>query len=285
MSISADQIRDLHRYEIRILGALERLMRRYRWVPLDVLKKNLGLSESEIAYRLGRLMEMGMVRYDAVPYDGYALVFGGYDALALISLSRKGVVSALGVPIGEGKESIVYEALGLGPVALKFHHVGQRSFQSVRVTREYMPDEGHCPWIFASRFSAEREFEALTRLHPKTRVPLPVSINRHVIVMEFIHGVTINRCKLQDPENVLDQILEETGSAYRAGVIHADLSEYNVMIDDDQVYLIDWPQWVDMEHPNSSDLLERDLENITNYFRRKYHLEVPIQDAIRRVTG
>jgi RIO kinase 2 len=285
MPISADQIRNLHKYEIRILVALERLMRRYRWVPLDLIKKSLGLSESEISYRLGRLMDMGMVRFDTVPYEGYTLVFDGYDTLALVSLSRKGVVSALGCPIGEGKESVVYEALGLGPVALKFHHVGQRSFQSVRVTREYMPDEGHCPWIFASRLSAEREYEALTRLHPGTCVPLPIAINRHVVVMEFIRGINLNRCRLEEPSRILDQILDEVRNAYRAEVIHADLSEYNVMVDEDRIYLIDWPQWVEIGHPNAEDLLTRDLENITRYFQRKYHLDVCIEEAIRRVTG
>lgn len=284
MPISADQIRNLHKYEIRILVALERLMKRYRWVPLDQVKKTMGLSESEIAYRLGRLMDMGMVRFDTVPYEGYALVFGGYDTLALLTLTKRGVVSALGCPIGEGKESIVYEGLGLGPVAMKFHHVGQRSFQSVRVTREYMPDEGHCPWIFASRYSAEREYDALTRLHPKTSVPLPVAINRHVVVMEYIRGVNLNRCRLEDPAGVLDQILKEAGNAFRAGVIHADLSEYNVMVDEGRVYLIDWPQWVETGHPNAGDLLARDMENITRYFQRKYHLDIPVKEAIRRVT-
>lgn len=284
MPISADQIRNLHKYEIRILVALERLMKRYRWVPLDQVKKTMGLSESEISYRLGRLMDMGMVRFDTVPYEGYALVFGGYDTLALLTLTKRGVVSALGCQIGEGKESIVYEGLGLGPVAMKFHHVGQRSFQSVRVTREYMPDEGHCPWIFASRYSAEREYDALTRLHPKTSVPLPVAINRHVVVMEYIRGINLNRCRLEDPAGVLDQILKEAGNAFRAGVIHADLSEYNVMVDEGRVYLIDWPQWVEAGHPNAGDLLARDMENITRYFQRKYHLDIPVKEAIRRVT-
>ena len=80
-----------------------------------------------------------MVRFNPVPYDGYALVFGGYDTLALATLTRKGMISALGTMIGEGKESVVYEALGLGPVAIKFHRVGGRSFTSARVNREYMP--------------------------------------------------------------------------------------------------------------------------------------------------
>src|SRR5690606_13458326 len=132
--------RSLHAYELRILLALERLMRRYQWVPLEVLRPATGFSESELSYRLGRLMAMDMVRYEKVPYEGYALVFNGYDTLALHTLTRRGTIQALGILIGVGKESEVCEAMGLGPVALKFHRVGQRSFQSARLKRGYMPE-------------------------------------------------------------------------------------------------------------------------------------------------
>jgi serine/threonine protein kinase len=102
--------------------------------------------------------------------------------------------------------------------------------------------------------------------------------------MEFIRGTNLNRCRLEDPAGILDQILEEAGNAFRAGVIHVDLSEYNVMVDEGRVYLIDWPQWVEAGHPNAGDLLARDMENITRYFQRKYQLEIPVKEAIRRVT-
>jgi len=285
MAISADKVRELHTYEVRILLVLERLMRRYQWVPMEYIKKALGLSESEVGYRLGQLMAKGMVRFDAVPYEGYSLVFQGYDALSLLSLSKRGTVRALGSLIGEGKEAVVYEALGISQLALKFHHVGQRSFQSVRISREFMPDEGHCPWLLASRLSAEREYEVLKLLHPGVSVPLPVDINRHTVVMEFIPGVTLNRCVLEKPGEVLDEILGNVRNAYHAGVIHADLSEYNVMHDSSRVYLIDWPQWVSTDHPNAGDLLARDIGNITRYFSRRYKLKVSSDQAREVVTG
>jgi RIO kinase 2 len=283
MAISAEDIRQLHKYEIRILHILERLMRTHRWVPLDLIRRTINLSESEVLYRLGRLMDVGMVRYDTVPYEGYSLVFLGYDALALLSLTRKGVVKALGCQIGEGKESVVYEALGLGQVALKFHHVGQRSFQTVRVSREYMGDEGHCPWIFASQSSAEREYTALARLHPRVQAPLGIDRNRNVVVMEFIPGVNLNRCILEDPEGVFEEILRNIRVAYEVGVIHADLSEFNVMLDGDRVVLIDWPQWVSPDHPNAMEILARDLENITKYFQRKYSLRVDPREVLEGI--
>ena len=284
MAISADNIRTLHKYEIRVLAAIERLMKRHQWVPLDILVKAVGLSESEVNYRIGRLMERGMVRFDTVPYEGYTLVFSGYDTLALLSLTRKGTVQALGNTIGEGKEAIVYEALGLGQLALKFHHIGQRSFHSVRVTREYMPEKGHCPWIFASRYSAEREYDALKKLHTSVSVPLPVDINRHVVVMEFIPGLPLHRCRPDEPEKVVNDILDNTRNAYRKGIIHSDLSEYNVMLDSEgTVYLIDWPQWIEVDHPNADEILQRDIENITRYFGRKFNIHISLEEALQRV--
>ena len=283
MPVPAEYVRSLHAYELRILLALERLMRRYQWVPLEVLRPATGFSESELSYRLGRLMAMDMVRYEKVPYEGYALVFNGYDTLALHTLTRRGTIQALGILIGVGKESEVCEAMGLGPVALKFHRVGQRSFQSARLKRGYMPEATHCPWIFASSISAKMEYDALKTLHPAVSVPLPIDLNRHVLVMSFIPGVDLVRATLEEPEAVLDDILKNIREAYRLGIVHGDLSEFNVMVDEGQCWLIDWPQWVETSHPNAGDLLARDIENILQYFKRKYGIEYAFDEALARV--
>lgn len=285
MVVAADRIRSLHKYEKTILHALERGMKHYSWVPLDQIKAATKLSESEINYRLSRLITWGMVRFNPVPYDGYALVFGGYDTLALVTLTRKGTVSALGSLIGEGKESVVYDALGLGPVAIKFHRVGGRSFASARLNREYMPEEGHCPWLIASRKSAEREYLALTTLHPAVSVPLPIDQNRNAVVMSLVCGQNLNRCRLGTPGDVLDEILENIRKAYHAGVIHADLSEYNILMEDGKCVIIDWPQWIETSHQNAHAILERDIDNILAYFQRKYKVVFDREDAIRCVTG
>ena len=285
MVVAADRIRSLNKYEKTILLALERGMKRYSWVPLEQLKMATKLSESEINYRLSRLIAWGMVRFNPVPYDGYALVFGGYDTLALATLTRKGTISALGTQIGEGKESVVYDALGLGPVAIKFHRVGGRSFASARLNREYMPEDGHCPWLIASKKSAEREYLALKTLHPAVSVPLPIDQNRHTVVMSLVNGQNLNRYRLDAPGEVLDEILENVQKAYHAGIIHADLSEYNILMEDGKCVLIDWPQWMETGHQNAPAILERDIDNILTYFERKYRVAYDRKDAIRCVTG
>ncbi len=285
MAVPAERIRSLHKYERTILLALERGMKRYSWVPLEHLRTVTKLSESEINYRLSRLIAWGMVRFNPVPYNGYSLVFGGYDTLALATLTRKGTISALGTLIGEGKESVVYDALGLGPVAIKFHRVGGRSFTAARVNREYMPDAGHCPWLIASKRSAEREYLALTTLHPAVNVPLPIDLNRHAVVMSLVCGQNLNRCRLPAPGEVLDEILRNIQKAFRAGIIHADLSEYNILMEDGKCVIIDWPQWVETTHLNAPVILARDIDNILAYFQRKYKVGNDREDAIRWVTG
>jgi RIO kinase 2 len=285
MPISADQVRALHPYEVRILLTLEHMMKRYAWVPLDLLKSSTGFSEGELAYRLGRLMEWDMVRYSKVPYEGYALVFTGLDTLALRTLSERDTIRALGSLIGVGKESVVYEGLGLTQLVLKFHRVGQRSFQNVRVNRGYLPDEGHLSRLFASIYSAEREFLALKTLHPQVRVPLPIDRNRHVVVMSLIGGVSLNRAPLTDPVHTLEEILGYVHQSYRLGVIHADLSEFNVLMEGDTCYLIDWPQWVETTHPNAEALLRRDVHNILSFFHRKYNIVRSLEDVLGGMVG
>jgi RIO kinase 2 len=283
MAVAADRIRTLNKYEKSILLSLERGMKHYEWVPLEHIRLATKLSESEVNYRLARLMEWGMVRFNPVPYDGYALVFGGYDTLALASLTKKGTISALGSQIGEGKESVVHEALGFGPVAIKFHRVGGRSFSSARLNREYMPEGGHCPWLIASKRSAEREYLALTTLHPKVSVPLPIDQNRHTVVMALINGANLNRCRVEAPHDVFEEILAHAHCAYQKGIIHADLSEYNILMEDGKCVIIDWPQWVETDHPNADAILERDIDNILSYFLRKYQVKFDRRDAIRCV--
>jgi RIO kinase 2 len=146
-----------------------------------------------------------------------------------------------------------------------------------------MPEEGHCPWLIASRRSAEREYQALTALHPKVSVPLPIGQNRHTVVMALITGPNLNHCRVEEPEEVLDEILTYAGIAYHEGIIHADLSEYNILMEEGRCVIIDWPQWVGTTHPNAGSILERDIDNILTFFKRKYKVQYDRGDAMRCV--
>jgi len=67
-------------------------------------------------------------------------------------------------------------------------------------------------------------------------------------------------------------------AAYREGYVHADVSEYNVFVNEDGVVLFDWPQATPTDHENARELLDRDVENIVRYFQQKYPSDVPDAD-------
>jgi RIO kinase 2 len=71
-----------------------------------------------------------------------------------------------------------------------------------------------------------------------------------------------------------------------AGIVHGDLSEYNVILKPDMhVQIIDWPQFVTKDHPNAEDLLVRDVKNVLDSFRRKFKVKVNLNDAVDYVSG
>ena len=252
--------------------------------PLEQLITSTGFAESEVNYRLARLIEWGMVRFNPVPYDGYALVFGGYDTLALASLTRKGTISALGTQLGEGKESIVYEALGLGPVAIKFHRIGGRSFNSARVNREYMV-EGHCPWLVASKLSAEREYKALVTLHPKVSVPLPIAQNRHTVVMALIQGANLNRCSWRLRLRCSMRSLSMSALPTRTGSSMPISPNITSSWKTAGACSSTGPSGQRPLTRMQKSILHRDIDNILTYFKRKYKLTYNREDAIQCVTG
>ena len=188
------------------------------------------------------------------------------------------------------KESDVYEAVTPDhvKVAVKFHRLGRASFRDTRRKREYIADRRHISWLYQSRLAAEAEYEALRRMHDaEVSVPTPLSQNRHVIVMQYVEGVQLSDViSLEDPEEFLDDVLGNVRKAYGAGVIHTDLSEFNVLIDEvGKVWLIDWPQYISADHPNAGETLERDVRNVVNYFQRKYSVSTDLKEALDYVRG
>ena len=87
--------------------------------------------------------------------------------------------------------------------------------------------------------------------------------------------------RLDDPSGFLDDILENVRATFRTGVIHADLSEYNIVVQKDgTVLLIDWPQAVNVEHPNAESLLERDVRNVLRFFQRKFSVYRSLEETL-----
>ncbi len=287
---AAAAITKLESHDLRILQAIELGMIQHEVVPFEEVVRYSDLNESELEYRMKRLDELELLYRQWDPYLGYIMNYNGYDLLALNALVKADVLEALGPSIGVGKESDVFEAVTPGDVkvAVKFHRLGRTSFRDTRRKREYVADRRHISWLYQSRLAAEAEYSALKRMHEAgVSVPEPIDQNRHVIVMQLIEGTQLSDIiSLDEPRLFLDDILEDVRLAYRAGVIHTDLSEYNILVDGEgEVWIIDWPQYTSTDHPNAEELLERDVGNVVYYFQRKYGLEYDLEQALNQVRG
>jgi RIO kinase 2 len=270
--------------DFSVLGAIETGMRAHEWVPVPEITRITGLSDRKVEHRLRILLEQKMVSRETLHYIGYQIDFNAYDLLALSDLVRRDQVMSIGERIGIGKESVVYGALGEIPLAIKFHRQGRTSFKHVRRLRDHLTDQSKQPWLYAAALAARHEFEVMQRLYPTVAVPRPVALSRHALAMEFLAGPQLGKITLTDPQDCLDMILEEVGRAYRLGIIHSDLSEFNVLVTEDGPKIIDWPSTVESTHPNAEELLQRDVSNILNFFFRKYKLHMHLLDSLLRIT-
>jgi RIO kinase 2 len=285
---AAEAITKLESYDLRILQAIELGMIQHEVVPFEEVVRYSGLNESELEYRMKRLDELELLYRQWDPYLGYIMNYNAYDLLALNALVKADVLDALGPSIGIGKESDVFEAVAPGDVkvAVKFHRLGRTSFRDTRRKREYVADRRHISWLYQSRLAAEAEYSALKSMHEAgVSVPEPINQNRHVIVMQLIRGTQLSDIiSLEDPQLFLDDVLEDVRLAYMAGVIHTDLSEYNILVDGEgEVWIIDWPQYTSTDHPNAMELLERDVGNVVYFFQRKHGTEYKIEQALNQV--
>ena len=287
--VAVSIFKSLEPEDLRMLQAIEKGMSNREYVPKEQLQKYSKLPMDRIDFELSRLDKLGLIYRMQGGYVGYTLNYAAYDCLAINAFVKAGVLEAFGKPLGVGKEADVFD--GLDPkgvrVAVKFHRLGRISFRQTRRKRGYMLDR--VGWLFQSRLAAEKEFEALKLVHQHgVAVPEPICQNRHAIVMGMIEGGELGKWReIEDPTKVLMEILVNVRRAFLdAGVVHGDLSEYNVILKPDMhVLIIDWPQFVQRDHPNAEDLLVRDVKNVLDFFGRKFKVRVSLEDAVGFVSG
>jgi RIO kinase 1 len=133
---------------------------------------------------------------------------------------------------------------------------------------------------------AVSEWGALVRLwNLGLPVPYPVQIDGTEILMEWItvDGETAPRLAQVRPDRDLllsyfDQLRDVLATMVQAGLVHGDLSAYNILAAGERLVIIDLPQIVDLVgNPQGMDFLLRDCTNICGWFRGK-GLEVDEQE-------
>lgn len=279
MAEAAKHILNIEKEDLRILMAIEIGMKRSEYVTVSNIKFYARYPLEETRYRLKKVHKIGMVMRNASSYEmGYTLNSMGYDILALHTLVKRGKISQLGPLIGRGKESDVYSCMDdNGNIyALKIYRMGRTSFKSIRKTRNIIKNRKHLSWLYVNRLAARREFEALKKIYTlKLNTPKPITFNRHIVVMSYLRGKELAYSKnISNPRKIFKRIIKQIKIIYeKIGIIHGDLGEFNIVIDENEnILIIDWIQWVSKNHPNAKKILERDLSNLCEYFKKKFKI-------------
>jgi len=130
------------------------------------------------------------------------------------------------------------------------------------------------------RLWAEKEMRNLKRLvHAGLRAPDPIELRDHVLVMEFLgdsHGWASPRLKdaealisADDWMRLYHELLATVRLMYhRCRLVHADLSEYNILLHEGHLWIIDVSQSVEHDHPHAFDFLRADIAHIDAYFAK-----------------
>lgn len=149
------------------------------------------------------------------------------------------------------------------------------------VSGEFRFRKGHCKGNPRKKVKlwAEKEVRNLKRIcmSGKIRAPWPYFLKNNVIVMEFVgsNGEAAPRLKDAVLENsheaaqLYDECVVMMRNLYQdCRLVHGDLSEYNLLYQEKQIWMIDVSQSVEHDHPMALDFLRRDCTVMNDFFRK-----------------
>ncbi|XP_032810475.1 serine/threonine-protein kinase RIO3 [Petromyzon marinus] len=227
--------------------------------------------------------------------------------LLLYKMVNAGVLESISGCISTGKESVVFHAAGgrmenkevPSECAVKVFKTTLNEFKN---RDKYIKDD----YRFKDRFSklnprkvirmwAEKEMHNLARMRAVgIRCPEVVLLKKHVLVMSFLGEGQVPAPKLKEARLssaqlslAYEQVVQMMLTLFHGcNLVHADLSEYNLLWHRGEVWLIDVSQSVEPTHPHGLEFLYRDCRNVSQFFRKAGVPEaLDEQDLFNLVSG
>lgn len=216
--------------------------------------------------------------------------------MILLQMINRGLVSEIHGCLSTGKEANVYHAMSISdededttPLhrAIKVYKTSILVFKDrdKYVTGEFRFRQGYNKSNNRAmvKLWAEKEMRNLRRIHAAgIPCPEPIYLRLHVLVMGFLgssKGLPAPRLKdvefdNLEPESHWRSLYFELLGYMRVmyqicRLVHADLSEYNILYHKKRLYIIDVSQSVEHDHPRSLEFLRMDIKNVSDFFRRK----------------
>lgn len=202
-------------------------------------------------------------------------VFDEFTFRTLFKLASQGHFDILESPISVGKESNIFTAKGKkGRIIVKIYRLEtcdfNRMYDYIKLDPRFKIKKQRRKIIFTW---TKREYQNLLRAREAgVSVPKPIAVLNNVLLMEFIgnHEIAL---KLKDnpPKNkvqFLDKIIQNMKKLYKTGLVHADLSQFNILNHRENPVFIDFSQATVLRNPRAEEFLDRDIKNTSNFFNK-----------------
>jgi len=217
-------------------------------------------------------------------------VFDEFTLRTLFKLASQGHFEQLLSPIFVGKESNVFTAKkGLDKVIVKIYRLETCDFNKMYDYIKYDPryinlKKQKRKIVFAW---TQREYRNLIKArNAGVNVPKPIAFLNNVLILEFIGNKQPSpRLKDNLPENqkkFFDKVIKNMQKLYKSGLVHADLSQFNILNYNDDPVFIDFSQCTPINNPRAEEFLERDVKNISNFFK-KIGLKIDAEKILKKV--
>ena len=221
-------------------------------------------------------------------------VFDQFTQRTVFRLMGQGHFEGLESPISIGKESNVFSALRKDGtrVMVKIYRLETCDFNKMSY---YIKDDPRYLNIKKGKRNivltwVQREYRNLLKARQaNVSVPTPLTFFNHFLVLEFIGDDGIIAPKLKDeipknPKDFFGKIISNMKKLYNAGLVHADLSAFNILNYNEKPVFIDFSQCTTLESSMAQEYLNRDVRNICNFFR-KIGLKLDEAKIKKEITG
>ncbi|XP_016986016.1 serine/threonine-protein kinase RIO1 [Drosophila rhopaloa] len=220
--------------------------------------------------------------------------------MILFKLLNRGLIQEINGCISTGKEANVYHAVsknGDEEFAIKIYKTSILVFKDrdKYVSGEFRFRHGYCKHNPRKmvRTWAEKEMRNYLRMrNAGVPVPEPILLRSHVLVMRFCGRDGWPAPKLKDVELSTSKARELYRDCVvimwriynQCRLVHADLSEFNILLQDGQLVIIDVSQSVEHDHPHSFDFLRKDCTNISEFFRKRAVATMTVKELFDFIT-
>jgi len=205
-------------------------------------------------------------------------VFDEFTNRTIFKLISEGYFEGLESTISPGKEANIFSAKTKdgSRVMVKIYRLEACDFNHMY---DYIKEDPRYTDIKGKKrkiifFWVQREYRNLLKAREAgVNVPTPLTFKNNVLVLEFIgkgdliaHRLSVDPPK--NPKEFFNKIIKNIKNLYKAGLVHADLSPFNILNNNQEPVFIDFSQTTTLDSSRAQEFLKRDIKNIYTFFKK-----------------